>query len=210
MEYQSPLCTFLGDLQEQFLPYMLSPKLISCLRRNTTVRMRTICATPITVSNRGQIITECNSCSSRPLLRLYSLSQSLTASVQFFPHCPQSLKYIRTPLIVSGWQHLLYKKMGAVEHQVPPFTLLSPHNSVSSASPSSYRLESCLTTLLKLLFESHWWLGCQVQARLSLHHSLSQPCYKSEVQYRTNADARAPTADSNLTGLRLAEGWVLA
>ena len=59
--------------QMHFLPYILTPKHTSCLRCNSMLRISTACVTSITMNNRGQIITECNSHSSGPLLWLCSL-----------------------------------------------------------------------------------------------------------------------------------------
>lgn len=101
-----------------------------------------------------------------------------------------------------------------MQHQFPPFTLLLPQNSVSSSSPSCYNLEFSLVILVKLLSQKPLmtWLpspvtsqssSCTLSIAVILNLATNQ-------KYKENTDARAPPTDSNLIGLGLAEGWVLA
>ena len=133
-----------------FLPYILTPKHTSCLRCNSILCISTACVTSITMNNRGQIITECNSRSSGLLPWLCSLLYSSEHLFSFFLTL-HKISNRSTPDSYSSWQHLFYKKMGAMQHQFPAFTLCLPQNSVSSSSPSCYNLGSSLTILLKLL-----------------------------------------------------------
>ena len=133
-----------------FLPYILTPKHTSCLRCNSMLRISTACVTSITMNNRGQIITECNSHSSGPLLWLCSLLYFSEHLFSFFPTL-HTISNRSTPHSYSSWQHLFCKKMGAMWHQFPPFSLCLPQNSVSSSSPSCYNLGSSLTLLEKAM-----------------------------------------------------------
>lgn len=156
----------------QFLPCMLTSKHIFHLRRNST-DIYQCCMCYFKNRNRGQIITECNSCSSRPLQGLCSLLYSPEHLFSFFPTLHKTPNRSTPPSqLVADNDTYFIRRWGLCGSN--SLHLLLSQNSLSSGSPSCYRLESSLAILLKLLSQQPLmtWLPSPITSQSS--YSLQQ------------------------------------
>lgn len=131
----------------------------------------------------------------------------LTASVQFSPHFPQSLRYLHTHLVADNNMYSI-----RCEPCINSLHLVYFHHKTISSSPSCYKLKSSLTVLLKLLSQKPLmtWLPSPIASQSSslfLYSSRSQP--RLQIRSTKKIQLPGPHPGADLIGLGLAEGGFL-